>query len=200
MTTPFCYPATPHQRRHGPQGYADYSSYRPWLRDEFEFRCVYCLARESWGRLSTTFALDHFLPVVLHPERLTDYVNLLYTCAVCNAAKGARLLPNPLMVLLSSLVRVEADGTIHTDDPETARVLAVLGLDSEPSAAFRMRWIRIIALAAVHDPELYQQLMGYPDELPDLRSLQPPGGNSRSDGIAQSALARRQRAELPAVY
>ena len=49
MTDPFSYPAAAHVRRHGPQGYADYPSYLPWLRDEFSFRCVYCLLREQWG-------------------------------------------------------------------------------------------------------------------------------------------------------
>lgn len=48
MTTPFIYPAVPHVRRHGPMGYADVTSFRPWLRDEFSFRCVYCLLREQW--------------------------------------------------------------------------------------------------------------------------------------------------------
>ncbi len=46
MTDPFAYPPAPHVRRNGPQGYADYQSYRPWLRDEFSFRCVCCLLRE----------------------------------------------------------------------------------------------------------------------------------------------------------
>lgn len=34
MSTPFDYPPEPHIRRHGPRGYSDYGSYRPWLRDE----------------------------------------------------------------------------------------------------------------------------------------------------------------------
>lgn len=49
MTDGFDYPELAHQRRHGPQGYAGYHSDRPWLRDEFEFRGVYCLIREQWG-------------------------------------------------------------------------------------------------------------------------------------------------------
>ena len=53
MTVPFVYPSTPHQRRHGPRGYADYGTYRPWLRDEFCFRCVFCLLREQWGRVAS---------------------------------------------------------------------------------------------------------------------------------------------------
>ena len=31
---------TPHVRCHAPKGYQDYRSYKPWLRDEFPFRCV----------------------------------------------------------------------------------------------------------------------------------------------------------------
>ena len=50
MTSPFVYPASPHVRRHGPMGYADHASFRPWLRDEFAFRCVYCLRRETMGQ------------------------------------------------------------------------------------------------------------------------------------------------------
>ena len=40
----FDYPAPQEKRRHGPSGYRNYESYRPWLRDEFDFRCVYCLS------------------------------------------------------------------------------------------------------------------------------------------------------------
>ena len=62
MPAPFNYPALAHRQRHGPLGYADYESYRPWLRDEFAFRCVYCLFRETWGKLRGAFNLDHFQP------------------------------------------------------------------------------------------------------------------------------------------
>jgi hypothetical protein len=48
--TVFDYAATAHVRRHGPFGYQDYESYRDWLRDEFSFRCVYCLKRIFWFR------------------------------------------------------------------------------------------------------------------------------------------------------
>ena len=82
-------------RRHGPAGYKDYRSYRPWLRDEFAFRCVYCLVREQWGRMTGEFDLDHFLPQVTHPAQAVEYDNLLYACGTCNLRKGAGLLPDP---------------------------------------------------------------------------------------------------------
>lgn len=44
---PFVYAAFPNLRRRGPRGYRRHESYRDWLRDEFSFRCVYCLNREQ---------------------------------------------------------------------------------------------------------------------------------------------------------
>lgn len=44
----FRYPKDLQRRRHGPRGYLRYESYKPWLRDEFRFRCTYCLCRERW--------------------------------------------------------------------------------------------------------------------------------------------------------
>lgn len=63
-----------------------------------------------------------------------------------------------------------------------------------------MTWIRIIALAANGNPALYRKLMGFPNDLPDLQSLKPPGGNFRPDGVAASFHARRKRGELPETY
>jgi hypothetical protein len=200
MSAPFEYPPAPHVRRHGPQGYADYASYRPWLRDEFSFRCVYCLLREQWGRVRGIYAIDHFLAVAHHPARVTDYDNLLYACASCNTAKGDRAVPDPLTLLTSPAVRVAEDGTIHAEHPEAARLIELLGLDSPQSTEFRMLWIGIVSLAARHDADLFRRLMGYPNDLPDLRRLEPPDGNSRPDGVGHSALVRRERGQLPETY
>lgn len=200
MNIPFDYPSSPHARRHGPRGYSDYPSYRPWLRDEFSFRCVYCLLREQWGRVRGVYALDHFLPVAHHPEQETEYDNLLYACATCNAAKGDRSVPDPLTVLIGTAVRVSEDGLLHAKSAEAARLIELLGLNDPRTVEFRMLWIGIIALSARHAPELHRRLMGYPDDLPDLANLQPPGGNARPGGTEQSAFARRQRDTLPESY
>jgi hypothetical protein len=42
--------------------------------------------------------------------------------------------------------------------------------------------------------------MGYPQNLPNLRKLKPPHGNSRPTGLEHSAFAQRQRGELPSCY
>jgi len=48
--------------------------------------------------------------------------------------------------------------------------------------------------------ELYRRYFGYPSNLPDLAALKPPGGNSRPEGLEQSAFACRGRGELPDMY
>jgi hypothetical protein len=198
--TPFVYPSTPHVRRHGPQGYADYIRYQPWLRDEFTFRCVYCLRREKWGRVAGEWHIDHFLPVAHRPELKMDYDNLLLVCPSCNVLKGARILPDPCRVLTADTVTVDEDGTIRGHTREARRLIRILGLDERPATEFRLLWISIVTLAQRFDPELLQRIMGFPDELPNLRSLKPPGGNTRPEGIAVSWHAQRQRDELPQTY
>lgn len=200
MTNPFDYPLAPHSRRHGPAGYADYASFRPWLRDEFSFRCVYCLLREQWGRVRGVFDIDHFEPTAIRPGLALEYGNLLYACATCNATKRAVEVPDPLAVLIQANVRVSEDGRLHASSPEAACLIDLLDLNSDDAVEFRMTWIGIIALAANSDPALYRKLMGFPSDLPDLNQLRPPGGNTRPDGVALSHHAQRQRGELPESY
>jgi len=197
---PFDYPVEPHRRRHGPAGYAKPEGYRPWLRDEYAFRCVYCLRRDQWEPDRTAFEIDHLIPVATAPELGSAYDNLLYTCDVCNSVKGPRAIPDPGVALLAGQVAVDADGRIVGRSRDARRVIRILGLDDTEFTAYRARWIRIVALAREYDPALYHQLMGYPQDLPNLAALRPPGGNSRPEGINASFQRRRQRGELPAVY
>ena len=200
MTEPFAYPASAHVRRHGPRGYADHESYRPWVRDEFAFSCVYCLNREMWGPLKGVFAIDHFLPMVSRPDLALDYDNLLYGCVSCNLSKGSQQAPDPLSCLLDPMVQVTADGAIHASTPAARKVIEILGFDRPRLREFRELWIRIVRLAALCDPALHQRLLSYPADLPDLSTLRPPEGNTRPNGVAQSLCARQQRGELPAAY
>ena len=72
--TVFAYPPTEHMRRHGPRGYTGYRAYKPWLRDEFTFRCVYCLSRERWcPNGHEEFAVDHSIPQAVVPHEARDY-------------------------------------------------------------------------------------------------------------------------------
>lgn len=198
MPQPFLYPDQPHFRRHGPV-YTAYESYRPWLRDEFSFRCVYCLKREQWGIVRGTFDIDHFVPQQIAPGRVTDYDNLVYSCASCNAAKRSLLLPDPAQVLVYPSVVVHPDGRMEGRSPEAKEIIGQLDLDGPAYREYRRLLIDIIALARDYDTSLYEKLLGFPDSLPDLAAKRPRK-NLKPEGVQQSFRARLKRGELPSVY
>lgn len=193
MTVPFDYPPTERVRKHGPLGYSDPSGFRPWLRDDFDFRCVYCLRRERWDTGSAVFAIDHFVPISIRPDLALDYENLLYSCATCNLRKGNRSIPDPMSTMISVNIAVHANGEIHAESRTAEIIVRALQLDSPEMTEFRATWIRVFRLAARFDPALLASLVAPPDDLPDLAALRPPGGNSRPDGAARSHFARRVR-------
>jgi hypothetical protein len=193
---PFAYPSQPHQRRQGPSGYAHYEGYRPWLRDEFSFRCVYCLTREQWTVAKGTFAIDHFVPVSINSALGRDYDNLLYVCVACNLTHGNRVIPNPLEHLLASTTEVQPDGRIIAYTPAAQEIVESLHLNDPKYVFRRQQMIELVTELEKRRPDLLAMWLGYPDDLPDLASLRPPGGNRLPGGIDQSYLSRRRRGEL----
>lgn len=196
----FEYPISPHVRRHGPAGYKDYGSYRDWLRDEFTFRCVYCLHREEWDSRGAMFHIEHFIPSTTDPNLKCEYSNLLYACPRCNVAKQAIPgLPNPCEVAFNDCLRVGADGLIHALTPQGKKLEQVLKLNSQDNVRHRFRWMRALEALREKDPALYQEYMGFPEDLPDLRIKQVPG-NTKPEGAVNCYFALRERGELPATY
>ena len=197
--SPFVYPTQPHVRRHGPAGYRQYESFRPWLGDEFSFRCVFCLRREQWDR-AVSLEIDHFQPSRQFPDHALRYDNLLYACARCNSAKGDQRVSDPCETLLAGSVLVHEDGQIVGLTDAARSLVQTLRLNNAESVHFRRLWIEIIILAQQFAPDLHQQLLGFPDDLPNLSHLRPPDGNSRQDGVAQSHFAQREQGVLPNIY
>jgi hypothetical protein len=200
LAGPFDYPDTPAGVRHGPRGYAEAGSFRPWLRDEYSFRCVFCLIREQWGRITGEFDVEHFQPLVRNPKLGTVYENLLYACHACNLLKGQRNISDPRRILVSGQVTVNSDGTIVGLTDDAKRLIDVLCLNSDDYRRWRLIWIRNVELAMQYDREQYVRLMGFPQDLPDLSILRPPGGNARPEGISEGCFARRERGELTETY
>lgn len=197
--SPFDYPASALNRRHGPKGYRSARAYQPWLRDEFGFRCVFCLNREQWGRLTGEFDVEHFQPQAQNPELATVYENLFYACSRCNSAKQSHEIPDPGECLNSETVRVHADGQLEPTSTEARRLIERLRLNSPSMTRWRLIWMRNVELAKEYDPEQFARLMQFPDDLPNLSTLRPPEGNSRPEGIEESHFARKNRGELPAI-
>lgn len=196
----FEYPTEPHMRRHGPVGYGDYDSYRDWLRDEFLFRCVYCLHRERWYGRGATFHIDHYSPVAVDLGGKCEYANLLYACATCNEAKKAVLgIPNPCEVTFGDCLRILPDGRIEALNDHGEKLRQALRLDSEKNVSNRSRWMRALETLQTANPGLYQEFMGFPDDLPDLRKKHVPN-NTKPEGTANCYFALRERGVLPAMY
>lgn len=188
----FEYPVPRETRRHGPFGYETYESYRPWLRDEFDFRCIYCLKRESWGQVTGDFDLDHFVPQSIDSRSRLDYFNLVYACHRCNLVKLNQLIANPIIWLSADHIHVHPDGELAARNLESRRLILQLDLNAPQLLKWRVMWMRIIELAKERDPSLYQSLTGPPSDLPDLSRLRPPG-NSRPEGLIESWFALRQQ-------
>ena len=92
---------------------------------------------------------------------------------------------------VAALAAVEAlKVAFERHQPASATTLA-----EAVSDANRAVWER-----SAGNPDLHRKLMGYPDDLPDLRGLRPPGGNMRPEGVSASCHARRERGELPETY
>jgi len=203
----FDYPSAPHERIHGPGGYSDYQSYKEWLRDEFAFRCVYCLRRERWSPVDgkAAFGVDHILPQSSpsHAQLACEYTNLLYSCNRCNSFKTTDLLCNPCTEALGRHLRINPDGKISWLTDMGKKIVKKLRLDNPETTKFR-RWIlecqRVIQ-ASPHGEtaRMFRHFMSYPEDLPDLAKLRPPI-NSKPKGVAKSHFARKQRSELPEEY
>lgn len=200
---PFSYPLAPHVRRHGPGGWADYRRYRPWLRDEFMFRCVYCLEREVWRDMRTAMHIDHFEAQVIRPDLNSEYSNLLYLCPACNSLKRSLSLTDPCEIAIGSCLRVLSDGRIEAinDDEQGTLLIEILALD-DPLAIRRRRIIieTVLSLAETNWP-LFVEWMRFPSDLPDLTERRNiPPKNSKPEGVGDSYAERYRRGELPEFY
>lgn len=197
--SPYCYPTKPHVRKHGPLGYKTWEDYREWLRDDFDFRCVYCLRRETWDRKRAMWSVEHLIPRAQAPHLALDYTNLVYACVSCNNAKSDQSVPDPSKYAYGKLVVVTDDGQIHALQSEGKRLILATALDEADAIALRERWIAILRAYKKHEPERYRLVMGFPIDLPDLESRRPPGGNTKSEGAKNCRYRQRELGTIPIV-
>jgi len=198
----FDYPEKPLERKHGPAGYAGYQSYKPWLRDDFHFRCVYCLQRESWSNSGDrAFVIDHFLPQADNENLICDYDNLCYACSTCNAHKSDRHLEvDPCRRSFSKYLKVEANGEITAHNTAGQKLIEILQLNDEVKAEFREKLLDLYQRAkAKGDKTLLKRWFGYPSNLPNLARLRPPR-NIKREGLDHCFYQHRRKGSLPDVY
>lgn len=202
----FQYPMLVHVRRHGPLGYLNYQSYKPWLRDEFQFRCVYCLWRERWHSVGEdAFSVEHLQARAEAPNRICDYDNLVYACCRCNSVKSdARGVLNPCAQAYGQHLVIHPDGTIQGLTAEGRELIEICQLARPRITQARQRLLNLFRILQesqdARAAALLQHDFSFPSNLPMLSPYRPPGGNSRAGGIAQSCHERARRGELPVVY
>ena len=204
------YPGRPHERRHGPARYTNFVSFKPWLRDEFAFRCVYCLGRERWNPSGhAAFGIDHVAPQSARPDLICVYINLVYACLECNSSKRDLVLPDPCAVSLGLWLSIAINGRVipapGADMTTFALLVETLALNAPHRVEFRRRMVRLAQTVALrpNDPairEQYSAFFGYPADLPNLAVLRPPGGNSHPDGVRDSYYRKRAEDRLAEPY
>ena len=201
----FRYPTEKHVRRHGPRGYHNAASYKPWLRDEFAFRCVYCLCRERWfPDGEAAFSVDHLRPQFSTPALRTIYDNLVYACCQCNAVRGIASVPDPSEHAYGQHLRGLRNGRVEALTAIGRDLIEICRLNRPHLVSFRRGMLEVLASLRQHKGAqvdvLVKNYLGFPPSLPNLAVLRPPSGNSQPAGIEQSYYVRRSRSELPETY
>jgi hypothetical protein len=195
------YGHAPHKRKHGPHGYSRYTSYKAWLRDEFDFRCVYCLFRETWSpQGQAAFCVDHVLPKRQFPDQINRYDNLVYVCARCNALKeDVDLGLDPCQIPLGEHVYVTTQGLVEALTSQGAYLVDILRLNHPQLIEFRRQITLLFELLEqkrrLSQEHVTHSFFGLPSDLPNLAQLAPPSGNTRPHGVAHSYYAQDQRGE-----
>jgi hypothetical protein len=193
----FKYPQQRHVRRHG--------SYKPWLRDDFTFTCVFCLVRERWyPNGHAAFSVEH-----LNPKKfgrgVLDYNNLLYACLQCNSLKRALTgIPDPCKEVYGAHLSIDDDGIVSALTKRGAILLDTFRLNDVKRIEFRKDYLRQLKFLRVKIDEpqaaaLFRSKFGFPIDLPDLRTNTPPR-NSRPNGVHQCYYVLRELGQLPQTY
>jgi hypothetical protein len=88
-----------------------YPAWKPLLRDEGYARCVYCFISDiDFGGIRN-FHVEHYKPKSLFQALENVFLNLFYSCPVCNVFKGDRFpdVPEPF----DSAVLFYPDPSVH---------------------------------------------------------------------------------------
>jgi hypothetical protein len=100
---------------------------------------------------------------------------------------------------------MEKDGVLIGITPDGLDLIDLLHLNDDPALVVRRHYLDIFdlknKLPADSDVEaLIVRVFGFPDDMPDLRTKRPPGGNQRRGSEQSCYFALKERGELPAVY
>ncbi|OCG15126.1 hypothetical protein [Gilliamella sp. WF3-4] len=76
-------PKRAYQKKHN-----NYRDYKPYLAEDFHYRCGYTDCIDFWFGGKHNFHIDHFLPKKKYPNLENEYSNLVYACSYVNILKS----------------------------------------------------------------------------------------------------------------
>lgn len=92
MTGPAAAPTPRFRHRHPAPSLRpkDYRSFKPFIREDFDRRCAYCLVpEEDVPQGAEIYVLDHYCPKSVRHDLVAHYPNLFWSCVPCNSHKSA---------------------------------------------------------------------------------------------------------------
>lgn len=181
--TPFLYSKSKHQRREQPPQYKNYKRYKPYLRREFERKCIYCRLPDTL-KGKESFGVEHYKPKQknLFPELELVYNNLFYACNCCNSRKGAfwpsqeqlnrdEFIPNPCDHVMFQHLKY-AGSMVETKTAAGDLCKEILDLNDEDSVLYREFLLGVIETCA-HERDKWQALIIYIDSEIDNPNTSP---------------------------
>ena len=181
----FQYPQEVHTRRHGPCGYSNYQSYKPWLRDEFLYRCVYCLWREKWCPSGdAAFSVEHLKSQAAAPELSDSYDNLVYACCRCNSIRSdVEMILDPCRDVFADHLKVDADGSITGRSPKGEHLIAICKLNQEDIVQARSNMLELVAVCEADGTKRAEKLLAHVDTSANPTTCQILKRSGHREGI-----------------
>jgi hypothetical protein len=164
------------------------------------------LWRERWcADGDAALGVEHLLAQSRHPELVCEYGNLVYSCCQCNSYRQGEDIGVDLNEEgLGGHLEVSDDGTVHAKTVEGRALIAACRLNRPRLNEARRFMAQALQLLRQNPAGavgmLLDYTLGYPQNLPRLALLRPPGGNDKPEGVAQSYYELRKRGELLATY
>lgn len=152
---PFIFPKDRHIRREKPPQFKTRKSYKPYLRREFEQKCVYCRMPDTM-KGQESYAVEHYLPKSKYPHLEYDYRNLFYACLPCNSRKGefcpdfehlekGTYIPNPCEHFMFEHMRFRSE-VVEARSKAGVFTVDLLGLNDDEVTKYRAFMIGMIKL------------------------------------------------------
>ena len=140
--TPFRYPYKRHIWSETPLKFSDYRKYKPYLKREFNNKCVYCRKSDTLEDISG-FHVEHYRPKTIFKDLIADYSNLFYSCAACNRYKSdywsddeSKMIVNPCDYVMSKQLKFQAETIVSLSSPGKTTV-ELLRLNNDQSLKYR---------------------------------------------------------------